>query len=269
MPSFLIATTRDLPEAHFLARFLDARGQRVSLVNLTGRPPRQTLRVAARLARTRGLAYVADFLLGRALSRLWLPPGPPAFPDIDADAVAQGRARWPRIDAMDPHGPAVLQFVERQAPDWILLAGVPVLRPAFYGLARRGALNRHLGVLPHYRGSDCPLWTLAEGCPEDVGYSIHFVAQKVDGGDVVHCERVPADGTLTLPQYLARLQRRASEGFAGVLEQAIDGAALPRLAQDGIPCRRFPPAGLTAIRRAVRTYARVIAAGERAAARAA
>jgi folate-dependent phosphoribosylglycinamide formyltransferase PurN len=269
MPSFVVVTTRDLPEAHYLARYLDSRRQEVAFVNLTGRPPSQRFRVVSRLARSRGLAYVTDFLLGRAFARFWLPPGPPVFPEIDATAIESDRRRWPRIDAADPHAPSVLGFVERAAPDWILLAGVPVLRPAFYGLARRGALNRHLGVLPHYRGSDCPIWTLACGQADDVGFSIHFVSQKVDGGDVVACERVPIDPSLTLPAYLARLQRRASDGFVDVLEQLVAGATPARAAQEAAAGVRFPPAGLSAVRRAVHAYARLAAERPRVSARAA
>lgn len=260
MPSFVVVTTRDLPEAHYLARYLDSQRQDVAFVNLTGRPPGQSLRVVSRLARTRGLAYVTDFLLGRAFARFWLPPGPPVFPEIDAAAIERDRTRWPRIEGADPHAPPVLEFVERAAPDWILLAGVPVLRPAFFGLARRGALNRHLGVLPHYRGSDCPIWTLARGQAEDVGFSIHFVSPKVDGGDVVTRGRVPIDPSLTLPAYLARLQRRASEGFVDVLAQLVGGATPTRQPQPASAGVRFPPAGLSAVRRAVRTYARLAAA---------
>ncbi|MGH7392651.1 MAG: formyltransferase family protein [Candidatus Rokuibacteriota bacterium] len=269
MPSFLVVTTRDLPEAHYLGRYLDSHRQQVSFVNLIGRPPLRSVRVVSRLARSRGVPYVTDFLLGRLLARHWVAPGPSAFPEIDAAAIEADRARWPRIEATDPHGPPVLAFVERAAPDWILLAGVPVLRPAFYGLARQGALNRHLGVLPHYRGSDCPIWTLAEGRPEDVGFSIHFVSQKVDGGDVITHERVPPQPALTLSAFLARLQRCASEGFVRVLEQAIQGAELPRQPQSAAAGVRYPPAGLTAVRRAARTWARLAADSPRVPARAA
>src|SRR5215475_792806 len=57
MKSFLIVTTRDLPEAYFLASALESRRQRIGVINITGRPLRTKLRVLGRLRRNRGLLY--------------------------------------------------------------------------------------------------------------------------------------------------------------------------------------------------------------------
>ena len=64
--TFLILTTADLPEAYFLGSFLESVAIPFALVNIVGRPVGNQLQVLARLRRNRGLAYVADFLLGRA-----------------------------------------------------------------------------------------------------------------------------------------------------------------------------------------------------------
>ena len=51
MPSFLIVTTRDLREAYVLARFRQDRRQRFGILNITGRPLRDAVRVLRRLRR--------------------------------------------------------------------------------------------------------------------------------------------------------------------------------------------------------------------------
>ena len=260
--SFLILTTADLPEAYFLGAFLESMAAPFALVNIVGRPVANQLTVLSRLRRNRGLRYVVDLLLARAVDRVELrlrrtalARAPRAFPEVDAQLVRGLRARHQHLDCDDPHAPEVLDFVRAQAPDYILLAGAPFLRPAFYGLARHGALNRHLGLLPDFRGSDCAIWALALDQAESVGYSIHIVNERVDGGDVVLRRPLPIAGDATLEDYLRRLRRVASEAFTGVIGRLLSGEALRALPQ----ARRgpyYPPSGWTTQRRALRNYAR-------------
>ena len=262
MLSFLILTTADLPEAYFLGAFLESMDAPFALVNIVGRPVGNQLQVLSRLRRNRGLPYLADFLLGRAADRFELgwrreefARSPRAFPEVDAAFVRALRARHPHLDCRDPHARDVLDFVRAQAPDYILLAGAPFLRPTFYSLARRAALNRHLGLLPDFRGSDCALWALALDQPDSVGYSIHVVNERVDGGDVVVRRTMPIAGDPTLEDYLRRLRREASEAFTGVVARLLQGEPLRSLPQ----ARRgpyYPPTGFTTQRRAVRNFER-------------
>jgi folate-dependent phosphoribosylglycinamide formyltransferase PurN len=261
--SFLILTTADLPEAYFLGSALETLGAAFALVNIVRRPVLDRLRVLSRLRRNRGLGYAADVVLGRAADRLALfihrkevARSPRAFPEVDARLVRRIRDNHPHLDCRDPHAGEVLDFVRGQAPDYILLAGAPVLRPAFYGLARRGALNRHLGLLPDFRGVDCAIWALALDQPENVGYSIHVVSERVDAGDVVLRQPMPIAGDPTLEDYLRRLRREASQAFADVATRLAQGAPLVSQPQPRAG-RYYPPSGYTAQIRALRNYARL------------
>src|SRR5262249_39850598 len=111
-----------------------------------------------------------------------LPPGSSAFPEVDAERIEQILARHAHIECADPHAPEVLDFVRAFGPDYILLAGCPILKECFYGLGRRGALNRHLGMLPEFRAADCPWWAFALDQPQRAGYSIPVVSERVDAG---------------------------------------------------------------------------------------
>src|SRR4029453_11381970 len=182
--SFVIVTTGDLPEAYFLARFLESRAQRLAMLNVVARPMAEQLKVLKRLRRNRGNIYLADLLLAKvahwAGGLVRRPHGHGAFPEVDAAFVRHIRSHHPHIDCTDPHAAHVLDFVRSTEPDYLLLAGAQILKPELYQLGREGALNRHLGLLPDMRGSDCPIWAFALNQPERSGYSIHRAVEKVD-----------------------------------------------------------------------------------------
>jgi methionyl-tRNA formyltransferase len=260
---FVIVTSGHLPEAYFLALHLASRAQRFAIVNIA-RPTGSYLRVLRRLRRTRGALYVVDLLLVRLIDlvmarlvRRKLPPGSGAFPEVDTGVIEEILDRYPHIDCTDPHAPDVLEFVRTFDPDYILVAGCPILKPCFYGLARHAALNRHLGMLPEFRGSDCPWWTFALDRPDNAGYSIHVVSERVDAGDLVLRRWVDVQDDPSLPRYLRRLRRDASEGFVEVLDRLLHGAPLPREPQNGTG-RYYPPAGFVTQLRAQRNYARIL-----------
>jgi methionyl-tRNA formyltransferase len=119
-------------------------------------------------------------------------------------------------------------------------------------------LNRHLGLGPDFRGSDCAVWAFALDRPESAGYSIHVLTERVDAGDVIVRRPVPVGDEPSLEGYLGRLQREASNGFVGVIDQVLQGATLSPVSQAG-KGRYFPPAGWSIRRQAKRNFARVVA----------
>jgi folate-dependent phosphoribosylglycinamide formyltransferase PurN len=262
MAAFVIVTTADLPEAYFLAACLEARAQRLAIVNIVARPVGSQLRILTRLRRNRGTRYVADLALARmadVVARRRTPHGAGAFPEVNARLVRRIRSRHPHIDCDDPHTGDVRAFVGRVAPDYILLAGCPILKPSLYGLARRAALNRHLGLLPEFRGSDCAVWAFAMQRPDSAGYSIHVVNERVDAGDVIVRRAVALGDEPCLGDYVRRLAREGSNAFVELLDRLLHGAPLVAETQ---PWRGpyFPPAPWSVRRRAERNYARVLGA---------
>lgn len=208
-------------------------------------------------ARRRGLLYVADVVPCRALRSLVIRDEVAPFPELDAGQIAHVRRSAAYMHCSDLPGVAALDFARGFAPDYLVLAGAPVIHPPLLGLARHGAINRHLGLAPHFRGSDCPLWALALGQPTAVGYTIHFVTERVDGGDIIAQKSVHLDRTESFGAYLARVQRKASEAFVDVLSAITDCRPLPHTPQPA-QGRHFPPAGLTTLLRAARTYRRAV-----------
>jgi len=253
--TFAIVTTWDLPEAYVLARYLCRRGQRVGILNSRGRPLMDKMRVVRRLWRNRGLLYILDRVLAGLFRSFYVPNEIVPFPDIDSPAIGEIRKACMCLDCDDLHGSEALQFVTDLAPDYVLMAGAPVIRPALYGLAREAALNRHLGLSPTYRGSDCPIWALACGDMQSVGVTIHLVSERVDGGGIVAQAPVPMRRDVSFAEYLAEVQLEGSNGFISVLGDIIDGVRLRPIAQTA-GGTHFPPAGLSTLRRAYRNYNR-------------
>jgi len=60
----------------------------------------------------------------------------------------------------------------------------------FFTIFKYGMINIHHEVLPQFAGAQSVLWPLIERKSE-TGYSIHFISEKIDKGDIVVCEKRP------------------------------------------------------------------------------
>ncbi len=251
--NWLLLTTGNLPEAYVMADSLLRQAQAVALFNIRGRTRRQNLRILRRLAQKRGLGYLADLLLGRRLRRRYLHPAVRSFPEITAAAEAGIRRRCRHADVDDPHAPETLRQVAALQPDYILLLGAPVIKPEFFTLARRGTLNWHHGLSPRYRGSDCPLWAMANNEFDQVGFTIHFVSEVVDGGRIILQRPVPVRKDLDFSAAVADIARQGLDGFREVVGRILAGHTLDSQPQEK-GGTHYPPIPWSALRRAHRNF---------------
>jgi folate-dependent phosphoribosylglycinamide formyltransferase PurN len=252
--SFLIITTNNLPEAYFVVDFLLRKGQRVAVVNKRGRTLRENVQVLGRLTKRRGPFYLADMLLGKLFRRAYIAPAVLPFPEIGEGKIQQliGQVDYHECD--DVHEPSTIEWIGHYAPDYILIAGAPVLERKVFSLAKKETLNRHQGISPKYRGSDCPIWVLASGKTGDLGYTIHTVSERVDGGAILAQKQLAIPGNLDFSEALAYVNRQASIGYTDVLGQIIEGKPVAAQTQQRGEGRHYPPATLTAIRKARKHY---------------
>ncbi len=246
---FIVVTMNDLPEAWYLVEHLLARGQSVAVMNARKWTGIRALHELVRLRRQYGVRYVGGVMAGWWLRSRHESPAQAAFPELDAEKVAALREQVPVYQADDLHDRQALAFLRAREPDYILVAGVPELRREFYTHARFGALSRHLGVWPLYRGSDCPIWTLAAGDFDHFGYTIHQVSSRMEGTGILLQRRVGLMPGETFWRAMTRVSRAGSDGFIEVLDAIIDGLVLPGMegVSDG---RYYPPATFAAINRA-------------------
>ena len=114
---------------------------------------------------------------------------------------------------------AVLDTVQRLAPDVVAVFGTSLIRPPLLGQGRLGMLNLHGGLSPDYRGADCTFWALYNGEPAQVGCTLHFINAGIDTGALIAhvCPEVrDGDDELTL---FWRAVRDSAEVYAEAIER--------------------------------------------------
>ncbi len=165
---------------------------------------------------------------------------PPSYYDIEGpiDAarrrflpVAPPLAAYPRfaiVEASKVNAVEVAREVKARSVD-VLAPMTGVIRPLLLEAPRLGCLNAHHGWLPEIRGMWSTVWAIAEGRPDWVGMSVHWMDAGLDTGPILARAR-PAfsihDGHDTL---YVRLDLLAAELISDVL------AALKRGARVTIP----------------------------------
>ena len=97
-----------------------------------------------------------------------------------------------RVDApstcLPPGGcndPAVLEAIQRVAPDAVLVFGTGLLKASLIDAFPDRVLNIHLGLSPYYRGAGTNFWPLVNGEPEYCGATIHYLDVGVDSGPII------------------------------------------------------------------------------------
>ena len=126
----------------------------------------------------------------------------------------------PHIAPRDANAPDVIARVASLAPDFLFSFYYrSMLTPPLLALPRRGALNMHGSLLPHYRGRAPVNWAVLHG-ERHTGATLHYMAEKPDAGDIVLQQSVPI-----LPDDTARI---VFDKVTVAAEIVLD-AALPAL----------------------------------------
>lgn len=105
-----------------------------------------------------------------------------AHASIVQTAWIRGIPVWEVNTLSDPETIATLTAYQ---PDVICVACFPLLIPrVIIDLPRLGCLNVHPSLLPANRGPVPLFWTFREG-QETTGVTIHFIDERMDGGDIL------------------------------------------------------------------------------------
>lgn len=92
----------------------------------------------------------------------------------------------------DYHSSASLDLLTSFDADLGVVYGTNIIKEAVFGIPRLGSINLHQGLAPLYRGGPPVFWELFNG-EKEVGLTVHFVAAKVDTGDIILQETVPLE----------------------------------------------------------------------------
>ncbi len=125
--------------------------------------------------------------------------GAPGFSFTLLRNLVQSRVNDPRAKLLSERGirlfkcktvnsQAALEFIGGIAPDLMVnMRTRNIYKKPVLDLPKIGCINIHHGLLPDNRGTMCDLWAWIEERP--VGFSIHWMNEKIDDGAIIErCE---------------------------------------------------------------------------------
>ena len=90
------------------------------------------------------------------------------------------------------HHPAALDLIRQTNAELGILYGTNIIKESVFSIPKRGSINLHQGLAPFYRGGPTVFWELFNG-ENEVGITVHYVAAKVDTGDIILQKTVPLE----------------------------------------------------------------------------
>jgi methionyl-tRNA formyltransferase len=144
----------------------------------------------------------------------------------------------PVIAPADPNGAELARELAELAPDFLFSFYYRAMIPApLLAAARRGALNMHGSLLPHYRGRAPVNWAILRGERES-GATLHYMVARADAGDIVDQLAVPILEDDDAREVFGKVTVAAEVILARSLPGLIAGTA-PRRAQPLLPDSYF------------------------------
>lgn len=88
------------------------------------------------------------------------------------------------------HNEEAINLLKSANADLGILYGTNIIKETVFSVPRLGSINIHQGLAPLYRGGPTVFWELYNG-EREVGITVHFVAPRVDTGDIILQKTVP------------------------------------------------------------------------------
>jgi|CXWL01.1.fsa_nt_gi methionyl-tRNA formyltransferase len=144
------------------------------------------------------------------------------------------------------HSDEALALLRSANADLGILYGTNIVRESVFAIPRLGSINIHQGMAPLYRGGPTVFWELFND-EKEVGITVHFVAAKVDTGDVVLQKTVPLDYDFSIyglkyNDFLDDFRASIKEPSAQLLAEAVRQIAAgneQRIKQDTTIGKRY------------------------------
>ncbi|MFI6270628.1 formyltransferase family protein [Micromonospora zamorensis] len=118
--------------------------------------------------------------------------------------------------------PDFIRQLQRLGLDYIVLAWWPyVVDPEVFSLPAQGCLNFHPGYLPYGKGMNSNFWAVRDD--EPFGVTIHFVDERLDGGDIICQRRIAVGWEDTGQTLLAKAKRELADLYLSLLPDIARG----------------------------------------------
>ncbi|MEW6127515.1 MAG: formyltransferase family protein [Acidobacteriota bacterium] len=131
------------------------------------------------------------------------------------------------------HLPESLELMRQTEADLGVVLGTNILKESVFSIPRLGCINTHQGLAPFYRGGPPVFWELFNDETE-VGLTVHFVAAKVDTGEIIIQETLPLiydyryglNYEPFIESFREKLSDRAAELVPRAVQLLADGKAI-------------------------------------------
>lgn len=137
----------------------------------------------------------------------------------------------PTLYVEDINSEETAQGVKQVKPDLIIDHGTSLVKSHIIDLAPL-ALNLHWGLSPYYRGVMCTHQALLNWDTQNIGVTIHKLAKKIDGGDVLGQSRLEIKATDNINRITSRLSLQGTEILIRVIKHVNEGKELSFDQQD-------------------------------------
>jgi folate-dependent phosphoribosylglycinamide formyltransferase PurN len=148
--------------------------------------------------------------------------------DLTVEACERNGIKYYFVD--DYHSAASRALLTSMNADLGVVYGTNIIKESVFSIPRLGSINLHQGLAPLYRGGPPVFWELFNG-EKEVGLTVHFVAAKVDTGDIILQETVPleydgrfgTDFERFTDEFRAGLRAKCAELVAKAVTQIASG----------------------------------------------
>lgn len=123
------------------------------------------------------------------------------------------------------HAETAIDLLRKTNADLGIVFGTNIIKESVFGIPRLGSINLHQGLAPFYRGGPTVFWELFND-EKELGITIHFVAARVDTGDIILQKTLPLDYDfarygLDFERFLADYRASLTEPSTELLAEAV------------------------------------------------
>lgn len=122
------------------------------------------------------------------------------------------------------HSEMSIELMRTADADLGVIYGTNIIKENVFSIPKLGSINLHQGFAPHYRGGPPIFWELFND-EKEVGITVHFVAAKVDTGDIILQKTVPLEYDFTygtnFEEFIRAFQAGLREECANLVAEAV------------------------------------------------
>ncbi len=152
----------------------------------------------------------------------------------------------PLVEIENYHSESAINLLKKTNAELGILYGTNIIKEPVFSIPKLGSINIHQGLAPFYRGGPTVFWELFND-EKKVGITVHFVAAKVDTGDIILQKIIPlrydfARYGLNYESFFSDFRAGLIEPSARLIAEAVRLIAAgkePRIKQDTSLGKRY------------------------------